>query len=167
MIINGSFITPSIERLLLQHDFPQICIGQPEFDSIISWMDTNNALSANIAVEKLLESGCRRIAKDGAFDYCPIFDQGAGLLSNVMYSSFEIVPKSLISQAKARPFQATFNRQVHTMENLYGKPLEIPSFTREQLAQMVKPLLEYYPTRDRELIANRVCETVLVRQRCR
>ena len=65
MIINGSFITPSIERLLLQHDFPQICIGQPEFDSIISWMDTNNALSANIAVEKLLESGCRRIAYMG------------------------------------------------------------------------------------------------------
>ena len=107
------------------------------------------------------------LARDGTFDYCPIFDQGAGLLSNVMYSSFEIVPKSLISQAKARPFQATFNRQVHTMENLYGKPLEIPDFTRTQLAQMVKPLLEYYPTRDRELIADRVCETVLVRQRCR
>ena len=53
------------------------------------------------------------------------------------------------------------------MENLYGKQLEIPSFTREQLAQMVKPLLEYYPTRDRELIADRVCETVLVRQKCR
>ena len=107
------------------------------------------------------------LARDGAFDYCPIFDQGAGLLSNVMYSSFEIVPKSLISQAKARPFQITFNRQVHTMENLYGKQLEIPSFTREQLAQMVKPLLEYYPARDRELIADRVCETVLLRQKCR
>ena len=96
-----------------------------------------------------------------------IFDQGAGLLSNVMYSPFEIVPKSLISQAKAQPFQTTFNRQIHTMENLYGKQLEIPSFTRELLAQMVKPLLEYYPTRDRELIADRVCETVLLRQKCR
>ena len=92
---------------------------------------------------------------------------GAGLLSNVMYSSFEIVPKSLIPQAKARPFQTTFNRQIHTMENLYRKQLEIPSFTREQLAQMVEPLLEYYPARDRELIANRVCETVLLRQKCR
>ena len=84
-----------------------------------------------------------------------------------MYNPLEIVPKSLISQAKARPFQTTFNRQIHTMENLYGKQLEIPSFTREQLAQMVKPLLEYYPTRDRELIADRVCETVLVRQKYR
>lgn len=53
------------------------------------------------------------------------------------------------------------------MENLYGKQLEIPSFTREQLAQMVEPLLEYYPARDQELIADRVCETVLLRQKCR
>ena len=107
------------------------------------------------------------LARDGTFNYCAIFDQGAGLLSNVMYGPLEIIPKSMISQAKARPFQITFNRQIHTMENLYGKQLEIPSFTREQLAQMVKPLLEYYPTRDRELIADRVCETVLVRQKYR
>ena len=107
------------------------------------------------------------IAKAGSFDYCPIFDQGAGLLSNVMYNPFEIIPKFLISQAKARPFQATFNRQIHTVESLYGKQLKIPTFTRTQLAQMVEPLLEYYPTRDRDLIADRICETVLVRQKCR
>ena len=65
MIVNGSFITPQVERLLLQYDFPQICIGQPEFDSIISWIDTNNTLSANMAVEKLLDCGCRRIAYMG------------------------------------------------------------------------------------------------------
>lgn len=82
------------------------------------------------------------IAKVGSFDYCPIFDQGAGLLSNVMYNPFEIIPKSLISQAKARPFQATFNRQIRTMESLYGKQLEIPTFTRTQLTQMVEPILE-------------------------
>ena len=107
------------------------------------------------------------IARDGGFDYCPIFDQGAGLLSNVMYNPLEIIPKSLITQTKARPFQTTFNRQIRAMESLYGKQLEIPDFTRKQLTQMVKPLLEYYPTRDRELIADRVCETVLVRQKCR
>ena len=107
------------------------------------------------------------ISKDGSFDYCPVFDQGAGLLSNVMYNPFEIIPKSLISQAEARPFRTTFNRQIHTMESVYGKQLDIPHFTRTQLAQMVEPLLEYYPARDRDLIADRVCETVLVRQKCR
>ncbi len=105
------------------------------------------------------------IAKADGFAYCPIFDQGAGLLSNVMYSPFEIVPKALISQAKARPFQTTFNRQIRTMESLYGKQLEMPTFTRDQLTRMVQPLLEYYPARDRELIADRVCETVLLRQK--
>lgn len=105
------------------------------------------------------------IAKDDSFDYCPIFDQGAGLLSNVMYTPFAIVPKALISQAKARPFQTTFNRQIRTMEGLYGRQLEIPAFTRSQLAKMVQPLLDYYPARDRELIADRVCETVLIRQK--
>ena len=64
-------------------------------------------------------------------------------------------------------FQTTFNRQIHTMESLYGKQLEIPDFTRTQLAQKVESLLEYYPARDRDLIADRVCETVLVRQKCR
>lgn len=140
--------TASITGLSL---FPQYLTLLFEIDGLV--LNDDRHLN-NIAV----------LARDGAFDYCPIFDQGAGLLSNVMYSPFEIVPKSLISLAKARPFQTTFNRQIHTMENLYGKQLEIPSFTREQLAQMVKPLLEYYPTRDRELIADRVCETVLLRQ---
>ena len=107
------------------------------------------------------------IARDGGFDYCPIFDQGAGLLSNVMYNPLEIIPKSLIPQAKARPFQTTFNRQIRAMENLYGKQLKIPTFTQKQLMQMVYPMLEYYPARDRDLIADRACETVLVRQKCR
>ena len=53
------------------------------------------------------------------------------------------------------------------MESLYGKQLEIPGFTRKQLAQKVESLLEYYPARDRDLIADRICETVLVRQKCR
>ena len=53
------------------------------------------------------------------------------------------------------------------MESLYGKQLEIPGFTRKQLTQVVEPMLEYYPARDRDLIADRVCETVLVRQKCR
>ena len=71
------------------------------------------------------------------------------------------------SSTRERGFQTTFNRQIHTMESLYGNQLEIPNFTRTQLAQMAEPLLEYYPARDRDLIADRICETVLVRQRCR
>ena len=55
---------------------------------------------------------------------------GAGLLSNTMYNTFDIVPKSLIIQAKARPCRTTFNRQIRAMEGLYGKQLRMPTFTR-------------------------------------
>ena len=148
----------TLAHLFLQYTglslFPQYLTLLFEIDGLV--LNDDRHLN-NIAV----------LARNDTFDYCPIFDQGAGLLSNVMYNPFEIVPKSLISQANARPFQTTFNRQIHTMENLYGKQLEVPSFTRELLAQMVKPPLEYYPARDRELIADRVCETVLLRQKCR
>lgn len=105
------------------------------------------------------------ISKGTAFDYCPIFDQGAGFLSNVMYSPMDIVPKSLISSVQARPFNTTFNRQIKAMQNLYGKQLNIPKFTRNQLYEMLQPLLPYYAERDQALIADRVCETVLVRQK--
>ena len=66
---------------------------------------------------------------------------------------------------KARPFRTTFNRQIQAMEWLYGKQLRMPTFTRSQLMTIAEPTLEYYPARDRELIADRVCETVLVRRK--
>ena len=66
------------------------------------------------------------LEKNGKFDYCPIFDQGAGFLSNVMYAPMDIVPKSLIAQTRARPFHTTFNRQIKTMQAMYGKHLELP-----------------------------------------
>lgn len=104
------------------------------------------------------------IARDGIFDYCPIFDQGAGLLSNVMYAPMDIVPKSLVASTQARPFHTTFNRQIRTMQKLYGKQLRMPKFARGRLQEMLQPLLLYYPERDRALIADRVCETILIRQ---
>ena len=69
---------------------PQCLTLQFEIDGLI--LNDDRHLN-NIAV----------IARDGGFDYCPVFDQGAGLLSNVMYNPFEIIHKSLIAQAKARP----------------------------------------------------------------
>ena len=105
------------------------------------------------------------IAKDSKFEYCPIFDQGAGLLSNMMYSPMDIIPKTLIADAQARPFHTTFNRQIRTMQGMSGKQLYIPRFTGRELYEMLEPLLTYYAARDRELIADRVCETVLTRQK--
>lgn len=135
-------------------DFPQYLTLLFEIDALV--LNDDRHLN-NIAV----------IARDGRFDYCPIFDQGAGLLSNVMYAPMDIAPKALIANVKARPFHTTFNRQVKTMQSLYGKQLSIPTFTHKELMELIEPLLPYYPARDRSLIADRVCETILIRQKQR
>lgn len=62
IIINGTLVSPNVERMILRHDFPQICIGAPSFDSILSWIDTNHTLSSSLAVDHLISCGCRRIA---------------------------------------------------------------------------------------------------------
>lgn len=133
-------------------DFPQYLTLLFEIDSLI--LNDDRHLN-NIAV----------LVQNGRFDYCPIFDQGAGLLSNTMYAPMDIAPKSLIAQVQARPFQTTFNRQARTMQSLYGKQLSLPTFTRKKLMELIEPLLLYYPNRDRSLIADRVCETILIRQK--
>ncbi len=62
IILNGYFVTPEIERLFLRYDYPQLCIGAPDFDSILSWVDTNHMLSSSLAVEHLLNRGRKDIA---------------------------------------------------------------------------------------------------------
>lgn len=133
-------------------DFPQYLTLLFEIDGLV--LNDDRHLN-NIAV----------ISKGDGFDYCPIFDQGAGLLSNVMYSPMDIIPKLLISSAQARPFNTTFNRQIKAMQNLYGKQLIVPKFTRSGLYELLQPLLPYYAERDRALLADRVCETILTRQK--
>lgn len=62
LILNGAFATPSVERVMLDYDFPHICIGKPKFNTILSWIDTNHSLSANMAVDHLLSRGCKKLA---------------------------------------------------------------------------------------------------------
>ncbi len=44
---------------------------------------------------------------DGKYDYCPIFDNGAGLLSNMRTAPMDIEPKALIAAQRAHPFGTT------------------------------------------------------------
>ncbi len=133
-------------------EFPKYLTLLFEIDSLV--LNDDRHLN-NIAV----------IEKQGRYAYCPIFDQGAGLLSNVQFFPLDIEPPALIRGLRARPFNTTFNRQLHTIRGLYGKQLQIPRFTREQLMRELQPLLEYYASRDCGLIADRVCETILLRQK--
>lgn len=133
-------------------DFPRYLTLLFEIDALV--LNDDRHLN-NIAV----------LEKNGRYDYCPIFDQGAGLLSNVQIAPLDIQPPALMKALVASPFCMTFNRQMHTAQALYGKQLQMPKFTRDALMDALRPLLEYYPSRDRGLIADRVCAVILTRQK--
>ncbi len=99
------------------------------------------------------------------YDYCPIFDNGAGLLSDTRFSPMDIDPKALISSLRARPFNMSFTRQMNTARLLYGKQLSTSILKSEDIMEYLRPILEFYPQKDRAIIADRVVESVLARQK--
>lgn len=99
------------------------------------------------------------------YNYCPIFDNGAGLLSNTRMLQMDIMPKGLFPTLKARPFMTTFTRQMNTARAIYGKQLVMPKLSRTDIAERLKPLLEFYSPRDRAIISDRVTECILTRQK--
>lgn len=105
------------------------------------------------------------IEKNGKYKYCPVFDNGAGLLSNVQFSPMDIDPKGLIKEVVARPFNTSFTRQINTARALYGKQLKTPQLTRNDIMAELEPLLKYYAERDRGIIADRVIECILAGQK--
>lgn len=105
------------------------------------------------------------IEQNGKFDYCPIFDNGAGLLSNTQLSQMDILPPALISALRARPFNTTFTRQMNTARSLYGAQLIMPKLTADNIREILRPVLYYYPQRDRGIITDRVEACILTRQK--
>ncbi len=105
------------------------------------------------------------IKTDDKYDYCPIFDNGAGLLSDTRLSPMDIEPNALISVLRARPFNMSFTRQMNTVRSLYGKQLSMPVLKRDDIMEYLMPILEFYPKRDRAIIADRVMECILARKK--
>jgi len=109
----------------------------------------------NIAVIKQAEK----------YDYCPIFDNAAGLLSNTQVSRMDIAPKALINVLQARPFNTTFNRQKNSVRDLFGKQLSIQKISIKDIRDALYPLLQYYAERDHGIITDRVTDCILLRSK--
>ena len=146
-----AYLAETTAELTGLQEFPKYLTLLFEIDALV--LNDDRHLN-NIAV----------LSQNGRFDYCPIFDQGAGLLSNTQMSPMDITPKALIAALRARPFHTTFNRQMHTIQSLYGKQLYMPKRKRQELIDALQPLLPYYASRDRGIITDRVCETIMTRQ---
>lgn len=104
------------------------------------------------------------LRKEDGFDYCPIFDFGAGLLSNVRDYPMDIEPKQHLKMLRARPLETTFYRQVQASRVLYGPQLEW-NFTVFDLQEALSEPLQYYAERDTSYIKDRVEICVMAQQK--
>ena len=75
--------------------------------------------------------------EDGDFAYSPVFDHGAGLLSDTTmdYPMGEDV-YSLIKEVKAKTISRDFDEQLDVSENLYGYNLKF-SFTKKDVSRLL------------------------------
>lgn len=147
-----AYLADAVAEVTSLKDFPRYLTLLFEVDALFCNDDRH---LNNIAV----------IEQNGHYSYCPIFDNGAGLLSNTQLNPMDTAPKALISSLQARPFNTTFTRQMNAARSLYGKQLSIPTFTEKDILDFAQPLLEYYPARDRSIIAERVTACITIRQR--
>lgn len=68
----------------------------------------------------------------GDYHYCPIFDNGAGLLSDLRFD-YPLLHEvhSLIKKAKPKTFSTNFDEQLEVVEKLYGKNLLFSFSTKD------------------------------------
>lgn len=165
----GAPVVPTLERL--KSDKKRIAWLAEETAEITQLPDFPKYLTLLFEVDALFLNEDRHLnniallEQNGKYDYCPIFDNGASLLSNTQVYGMDIDPAALIKTVKARPFNTTFNRQIIAARSEFGAQLRIPKFTRENILTELESVLPYYAERDRGIIADRVCACILTRQK--
>ena len=157
-----SRLTSDKKRIQYIVDMTKSVTGLNDFDKYLTLLFEIDSLIFN---DDRHLNNIAVIENNGQFDYCPVFDNGAGLLSNTQIYRMDIEPKGIMKAMVASPFSMTFNRELKTIHSLYGSVLKLPKFTRIEIDQLVNPYLEFYPQRDRKIIKNRVKQCILERQK--
>lgn len=87
----------------------------------------------------------------GKFHFCPIFDQGAGLLSDTsMDYPMEGEIYQLIDSCKAKTVCANFSEALEAVENLYGQQIRF-RFTYERIREILRNE-KYYSEETKERV---------------
>ena len=55
LVVHASILTKRLESIIIKSNLPHLIIGEPDFQSTLSWIDTDNTLSGAIAVRHLLK----------------------------------------------------------------------------------------------------------------
>lgn len=84
LIVHASIITKRLESYIVKSNLPHLIIGEPDYQSTLSWIDTDNTLSGAIAVRYLLEK-----------DYSPIAFVGGKVDDMISSHRFEGAEREL------------------------------------------------------------------------
>ena len=125
------FLTEQVERITgLQH----FGIYLNKILTIDAFFLNEDRHTHNIAVLMNVE---------GKFAYCPIFDNGAGLLSDttIDYPLQEDIYQ-LMRETRAKTFSDDFDEQLDTSEQLYGTNLKF-SFSKKDVRQLLDQISIY------------------------
>ncbi len=87
----------------------------------------------------------------GDYKYCPVFDNGAGLLSDTtMDYPMEQDIYQMISEVKSKSVSQNFDEQLDVAENLYGQNLQF-LFTKKNVSDIVNNA-DMYPPEERKRV---------------
>ncbi len=143
------------QRILWLADTVRQITGLKEFGAYLTLLFEIDTLFAND--DRHLNNIAVLRNTDGSFDYCPIFDLGAALLSNTQVCRYDIAPQALLSSLRAAPFSMNFTRMMHTAQEQFGEYLHPNRADMDEALKNTLPqMIEYYPARDRADIADRV-----------
>lgn len=126
------FLVESVERITGLNNFGQYMNKLFTIDAFFLNEDRH---MHNIAV---------LMNQDGEFSYCPIFDNGAGLLADTTmdYPLDENI-EEMISEVAAKSICSSFEEQLDVSERIYGSNIEF-QFGKNDIDALLKQAEEYY-----------------------
>lgn len=143
------------KRLEFLVDYVIRMTGLKDFGIYMSKLLTIDALFLN--EDRHTHNIAVLLAPDGTYHYCPIFDNGAGLLSDTTMDYPMNTPIfDLLEEVSSKTFSFNFEEQLDIAEQLYGQHIKF-HFT----ANTIQKLLEaetYYPTDIKKRVSNILLE---------
>ena len=147
-------ITDYEERLRFLVNQVERITGLTEFGAYINKLLTIDALFLN--EDRHMHNIAVLMDGEGEFSYCPIFDQGAGLLSDTaMDYPLGGDTVEYLREAKAKTFCDSFDDQLDISEKLYGGQLRF-FFTKKDVRELLDAAV-IYPAEVRKRVGDVIC----------
>lgn len=116
--------------------------GINDFDIYLAKLITIDALFLN--EDRHLHNVAVLMNEDGEYKLCPIFDNGASLLSDSKLDyPLDIDVIELMGEVKAKTFSSVFDEQIDVVEEMCGQALHF-TFTRKDVDELLLLASSYY-----------------------